>query len=65
MWFYSLPKHDTLCHPAEKLYNDYAGAVKFGNIFSIDIGPNYEGKIRDIDVETLTKVGKLIKSQNY
>ncbi len=64
-WFYSLPKHDTLCHPAEKLYKDYAGAVKFGNIFSIDIGPNYEGKIRDIDVETLTKVGELIKSQNY
>lgn len=60
MWFYSLPKHDTLCHPVEKLYKDYAGAVKFGNIFSIDIGPNYEGKIRDIDVETLTKVGKII-----
>ncbi|MCF6357918.1 MAG: hypothetical protein L3J54_08945, partial [Draconibacterium sp.] len=63
-WFYSLPKHDTLCHPTEKLYNDYVGAVKFGNIFSIDIGPNYEGKIRDIDVKTLTEVGELINS-NY
>lgn len=62
-WFYSLPKHDNLCHPAEKLYNDYAGAVKFENIFSIDIGPNYEGKIRDIDVKTLKEVGKMISEK--
>jgi len=61
MWFYSLPKHDSLCLPAEKLYQDYLGAVEFGNIFSIDVGPNYEGKIRDIDVETLKKVGELIR----
>jgi alpha-L-fucosidase len=59
-WFYSLPKHDNLCHPVEKLYNDYLGAVKYGNIFSIDIGPNYEGKIRDIDVKALRLVGKRI-----
>ncbi|NQU52733.1 MAG: alpha-L-fucosidase [Bacteroidetes bacterium] len=63
MWFYSLPKHDTLCHPAEKLYEDYVGAVKFGNIFSIDIGPNYEGKIREIDVKTLKHVGQLISEK--
>ena len=62
-WFYSLPKHDTLCHSTEKLYKDYVGAVEFGNIFSINIGPNYEGKIRNIDVETLTKIGKFIKSK--
>jgi len=61
MWFYSLPKHDSLCHPAEKLYHDYLGAVEYGNIFSIDVGPNYEGKIRDIDVETLKRVGDLIR----
>jgi len=60
MWFYSLPKHDNLCYPAQKIYNDYLGAEKFGNIFSINIGPNYEGKIRDIDVKTLQTVGKLI-----
>ena len=59
-WFYSLPKHDNLCHPAEKLYQDYLGAVKYGNIFSINVGPNYEGKIRDIDVKTLTQVGNMI-----
>ena len=64
MWFYSLPKHDSLCHPARKLYQDYLGAVKYGNIFSIDVGPNYQGKIRDIDVETLKKVGELIKENN-
>ncbi len=62
MWFYSLPKHDNLCKPAEDLYNDYQGAVKFGNIFSIDVGPNYEGKLRDIDVKTLMEVGEMIKA---
>lgn len=60
-WFYSLPKHDTLCLPAEKLYADYLGAVKFGNIFSIDIGPDYAGKLRDIDVQTLRQVGEMIR----
>jgi alpha-L-fucosidase len=59
-WFYSLPKHDKLCHPADKLYQDYLGAVKYENIFSINIGPNYEGKIRDIDAETLRLIGKWI-----
>jgi len=61
-WFYALPKHDNLCRPAEQLYNDYLGAVKHGNIFSIDIGPNYDGKLRDIDVQTLRKVGEMIKN---
>jgi alpha-L-fucosidase len=60
-WFYSLPKHDGLCLSAEKLYKDYLGAVKYGNIFSIDVGPDYEGKLRAIDVETLRKVGEMIK----
>jgi alpha-L-fucosidase len=62
MWFYSLPKHDGLCYPAEKLYKDYLGAVKFGNIFSLDVGPNYEGKLREIDVKTLQQVGEMIKN---
>ncbi len=61
-WFYSLPKHENLCHPAEKLYADYLGAKKYGNIFSIDAGPNYAGKLRDIDVKTLRKVGEMIRS---
>jgi alpha-L-fucosidase len=64
MWFYSLPKHDSLCHPANKVYQDYLGAVKYGNIFSINIGPDYEGKIRDIDVKTLREVGGLVSEKN-
>jgi alpha-L-fucosidase len=64
MWFYSLPKHDNLCLPAEKVYQDYLGAVKFGNIFSIDIGPDYMGRIREIDVKTLKKVGRYINGKD-
>lgn len=64
MWFYSLPEHDGLCHPAEKLYKDYLGAVKFGNIFSIDVGPGYDGKLREIDVTTLRRVGGMIRDKD-
>ena len=62
-WFYSLPEHDDLRRSAEKLYKDYLGAVKYGNIFSIDVGPNYEGRLRDIDVKTLRQVGEMIKAE--
>ena len=61
MWFYSLPRHDGLCLPADKIYQDYLGAVKFGNIFSIDVGPDYQGKLRAIDVKTLREVGTMIR----
>lgn len=60
-WFYSLPEHDSLCHPASKIYNDYLGAVKYKNIFSLNIGPDYRGRIRDIDVKTLQEVGQMIR----
>ncbi|MDR2705642.1 MAG: hypothetical protein LBC02_07680, partial [Planctomycetaceae bacterium] len=60
MWFYSLQDHDQLVHPAKKLFDDYLGAVKYGNIFSIDVGPDYNGKLRDVDVKTLREVGELI-----
>lgn len=62
MWFYSLPKHDNLCKPADGIYKHYLGAEKFGNIFSIDVGPNYAGRLRDIDVKTLRQVGEMIRS---
>jgi len=61
-WFYSLPEHDQLCHPTEKIYEDYLGAVKFGNIFALDVGPDYAGKLRDIDVRTLRQVGEMIRN---
>ncbi|MCU0782745.1 MAG: alpha-L-fucosidase [Verrucomicrobia bacterium] len=61
-WFYSLPEHDQLCLPAEKLYADYLGAVKHGNLFALDVGPDYAGKLRDIDVKTLRQVGEMIRN---
>ena len=63
MWFYSLPNHDQLCLPAEKLYADYLGAVKFGNVFALDVGPDYAGKLREVDVRTLCKVGQYIRGE--
>jgi alpha-L-fucosidase len=50
-------------HSADKIYMDYFGAVKFGNIFSLDVGPNPEGKLRDRDVQILKQVGKMIQSE--
>ncbi len=61
MWFYSLPEHDDFCLPAEKIFQDYLGAVEYRNIFSLDVGPDYKGNIREIDVQTLREVGKMIK----
>ncbi|MCX6879636.1 MAG: alpha-L-fucosidase [Verrucomicrobia bacterium] len=61
-YFYSLPKHDGLCKSAESLYKDYLGAVKYGNIFSIDVGPDYAGRLREIDVKTLRQVGEMIRN---
>lgn len=62
-WFYSLPEHDNLCHPAEKIYKDYLGALQYGNIFSVDVGPNDQGRLRDVDVKTLNQVGRMIQGK--
>jgi alpha-L-fucosidase len=61
MWFYSHPDNEGVCHTPEKLYKDYLGAVKYGNVFALDVGPNYEGKLREIDVTTLRKIGTWIR----
>ncbi len=50
-------------HTPEKIFDDYAGAVKFGNIFSLDVGPSPEGKLRDRDVRILKRVGEMIRSK--
>ena len=55
MWFYSLPGHDQLCLPAEKLYADYLGAAKYGNLFALDVGPDYAGRLREIDVQNVAQ----------
>ena len=64
-WFYSLPEHDNLCHPAEMLFEDYKNAVLYNNIFSINVGPGYEGRLRDIDVKTLREVGQMISDWDH
>ncbi len=63
-WFYSQPEHDGLVHRAEKIYQDYLGAVKYGNIFSLNVGPDYRGRIREIDVKTLRQVGRYIRGED-
>ena len=62
MWSYSLPRHDNLCRDAESLYADYLGAVRYGNIFSLDVGPDYAGRLREVDVRTLRAVGQMIRT---
>ncbi len=36
--------------------------MKYDNLFSINVGPNYEGRLRDIDVQTLRRVGDMIRA---
>lgn len=60
-WFYSLPEHDQLALPALTIFQDYQGAILHQNIFSLNIGPGYNGRLRDIDVQRLQEVGKLIQ----
>jgi hypothetical protein len=36
--------------------------AKYGNVFALDVGPDYSGKLRDIDVQTLRKVGEMIRT---
>jgi len=47
---------------AEKNYADYLGAVKYGNIFSLEVGPDYHGRLRAIDAATLRQVGDMIRT---
>jgi alpha-L-fucosidase len=60
-WFYTSPANDTVCRTPEEIYEDYKGAIKYGNFFALDVGPGRDGKLRDIDVKTLTKVGEMIR----
>ncbi len=62
MWFYSHPDNEGVCHSAAKLYRDYLGAVQYGNVFALDAGPDYAGRLRDIDVQTLRQVGAWIRN---
>ncbi|MCS2893318.1 hypothetical protein [Parabacteroides faecis] len=57
-----MPEHDSLCYPAEKIYDDYKEAVKYGNIFSLNVGPDYNGNIRETDRKVLQEVGEMIRN---
>jgi alpha-L-fucosidase len=61
-WFYTNPENDNVCRSAEEIYQTYLGAVKYGNIFSLDVGPDRTGRLREIDVRTLQQVGRMIRS---
>jgi hypothetical protein len=37
--------------------------VKYGNIFSLDVGPKPDGRLREIDMATLKKVGQYIRGE--
>jgi alpha-L-fucosidase len=39
--------------------------VKYGNLFALNVGPNYAGNLRDIDVKTLRQVGEMIRNGQY
>jgi len=62
-WFYTRPEWDETVTPAEDIYRDYLGAVRHGNIFSLDVAPTRAGKLREIDVRTLEKVGRYVRGQ--
>jgi alpha-L-fucosidase len=61
-WFYSLPENDRRAVSAEKIFEDYQGAVKHRNLFALDVGPDRSGRLRAVDVETLRQVGQMIRN---
>lgn len=63
-WFYTKPQWDDRCLSAEHIYQDYLGAKKYGNIFSLDVGPMRNGKLRPIDVKTLQEIGWYIRGES-
>lgn len=60
MWFFD-PQVGEQCRSAEDLYATYLGAVKHTNLFDLGVSPNREGKLRDIEVATLLRVGDMIR----
>jgi alpha-L-fucosidase len=60
-WFYTNPENDSRVMSAEEIVNLYQGAVRTGNIFSLDVCPDRAGRLREIDVKTLREVGRLIR----
>lgn len=61
-WFYTNPGNSDKCMSAEEIYRLYVGAVEYGNLFSLDVGPDRSGRLREIDVKTLREVGRLMRN---
>jgi alpha-L-fucosidase len=58
-WFYNSHMGDK-GRSAEDLYGVVCGAVKYGNIFDLGVTPDRTGRLRDIEVKTLRRVGELL-----
>ncbi len=61
-WFYAGPEYDDQAMPAEDIVQLYQGAVKVGNIFTLDVAPDRAGRLREVDVKTLHKAGEMIRA---
>jgi alpha-L-fucosidase len=62
-WFYT-PENEDKAMAAAEIVELYKGAVKYGNIFSLSVAPNRQGRLREIDVKTLREVGELIRASS-
>lgn len=62
-WFYTMPEWDDRARPPEEIYRHYLAAAEHRNIFSLDVGPNRSGRIRDVDARTLRQVGRYIRGE--
>ncbi len=63
-WFYTNSGNDHAGMSAEQLFELYQGAMQHGNIFILDVGPDRNGRLREFDVTTLTKLGTMIRSND-
>jgi len=61
-WFYTSEKNDKRVRSPWMLYGLYQGTVKYGNLFSLDVGPGRDGRLRPIDERTLVETGRLIRT---
>jgi alpha-L-fucosidase len=61
-WFYTNPKNDQRVRSPWMLLGLYQGTVRYGNLFSLDVGPGRDGRLRPIDERVLLETGKLIRS---
>lgn len=64
-WFYTNPEWDDHCRTAEEIYGTYLEAVRTGNVFSLNLGPDRAGRLREIDVRTLREVGRLVRGGDW